>query len=161
MSCPIDIRILRGYFPLIDFSVVGRLNPENHRVRGDGTSNVQIASNRGVSQFGLPIGHVQTVSHIHRCIEIRGSVYRHRVRRILAEDDIALEVGYASHSERTIHIRLFERGIARDTQAAACDSSSSCVHSIAGYFAGYCQTATCNGSRSCSYSIAGYFAGRS
>ena len=45
--------------------------------------------------------------------------------------------------------------------AGCCDVSSSCVHSIAGYFAGYCQTATCNGSRSCIYSIAGYFACRS
>ena len=122
MCCPIDIRILRGYFPLIDFSVVGRLNPENHLVRGDGTSDIQIASNRGVFQIGIATVHLQTfihgqtVLHLYRCFEIRLSIHRHHVRRILAEDDIALEIGFTSHIERAAHIRLAERGIACDTE---------------------------------------------
>ena len=45
LSCPIDYKILRGYFAMIDFSVViGRRVPENHLVRGDGTSDFQIAA---------------------------------------------------------------------------------------------------------------------
>ena len=67
-------------------------------------------------QLRIPIGHGQTVIHIHRFIEIRVSVYRHRVRRIRAEDDVAFKVGCASHIERAIHIRLFERGIACDRE---------------------------------------------
>ena len=44
-SCPIDFKILRGYFAMIDFSVViGRFVPENHLVRGDSTSDFQIAA---------------------------------------------------------------------------------------------------------------------
>ena len=63
-------------------------------------------------QLRIPIGHVQTVTHIHHFMEIRGSVYRHRVRPIRrAEGDVAFKVRCASHIERTIHIRLLERGI--------------------------------------------------
>ena len=52
-SCPIDYKILRGYFAMIDFSVViVRLVPENHLFRGDGTSDIQIAFNRGIFQIG-------------------------------------------------------------------------------------------------------------
>ena len=108
-SCPIDYKILRGYFAMIDFSVViGRLVPENHLVRGDGTSDFQIAINLGFFQIGLPIGHGQTFIHIHRFIEIRGSVYRHRVRRIRAEGDVAFKVsilcGRDLFSRQLIHI---------------------------------------------------------
>ena len=86
---------------MIDFSVViGRRVPENHPVRGDGTSDFQIAINRGFFQIGLPIGHVQTVIHLHRCIEIRVSVYRHRVRRIRAEDDVAFKVSIPCGRDR-------------------------------------------------------------
>ena len=109
LSCPINYKILRGYFAMIDFSVViGRRVPENHLVRGDGTSDFQIAINRGFFQIGLPIGHVQTVIHLYRCIEIRVSVYRHRVRRIRAEDDVAFKVsipcGRDRFSRQPLHI---------------------------------------------------------
>ena len=57
---------------------------------------------------GIPIGHGQTVIHIHRFIEIRLSVYRHCVRRIRAEDDIAFKVsipcGRDRFSRQPLHI---------------------------------------------------------
>ena len=53
LSCPIDYKILRGYFPMIDFGVViGRFVSENHLIRGDSAGDFQIAINRGVFQIG-------------------------------------------------------------------------------------------------------------
>ena len=65
------------------------------------------AIDRGILEISIAAGHVQTFIHIRRCIEIRGSVYRHRVRPIRrAEGDVAFKVGCASHIERATDGRI-------------------------------------------------------
>ena len=54
--------------------------------------NSQLAIHLCTFQRGIAAGHGQTFIHIYRFIEIRVSVYRHRVRRIRAEDDVAFKV---------------------------------------------------------------------
>ena len=76
------------------------------------------AIDRGILEISIAAGHVQTFIHIRRFIEIRFSVYRHRVRPIRrAEGDVAFKVGCASHIERATdgHIACGVDGFSRQS----------------------------------------------